>query len=49
MHAHGVTSNSLQSPGQRRQEYMMGEKKQKTVSSISGPGKTGKLHVKEWN
>jgi len=30
---------------QRRQEYKMGEKK--TVSSASGAGKTGKLHVNQ--
>ena len=31
---------------QRRQEYTM---EKKTISSISGAGKTGQLHVKEWN
>ena len=31
---------------QRRQEYTMGAK---TASSINGAGKTGQLHVKEWN
>ena len=31
---------------QRRQEYTMGEK---TASPINGAGKTGQLHVKEWN
>ena len=30
---------------QRRQEYTM----EKTVSSISGGGKTGQSHMKEWN
>ena len=30
---------------QRRQEYTM----VKTASSINGAGKTGQLHVKEWN
>ena len=30
---------------QKRQEYTMGQR----VSSISGAGKTGQLHVKEWN
>ena len=29
----------------RRQEYTMGH----IASSISGPGKTGQLHAKEWN
>ena len=31
---------------QRRQEYTM---RAKTASSINGAGKTGQLHVKEWN
>ena len=31
---------------QRRQEYTM---EKKTVSLINGAGKTGQLHVKEWN
>ena len=31
---------------QKTQEYIM---KKKTVSSISGAGKTGKLHVQKWN
>ena len=31
---------------QRRKEYMMGKK---TASSISSAGRTGQLHVKEWN
>ena len=31
---------------QRRQEYTTGTK---TASSINGAGKTGQLHVKEWN
>ena len=32
---------------QRRQEYIYNETK--TASSINGAGKTGQLHVKEWN
>ena len=30
----------------RRQKYTMGRK---TVSSVSGAGRTGQLHAKEWN
>ena len=31
---------------QKRQAYYSGEK---TISSLSGAGKTGQLNVKEWN
>ena len=35
----------IQNIQQRRQEYTM----EKRASSISDAGKTGQLHVKEWN